>query len=69
MLFFLTMDALRRDDLERAQHMPPEVRAAHALEAMRLGFRIRRMTLRDRNPGASEERLDELFREWLARDR
>lgn len=61
------MDPLRRDDLERARQTPAGVRAGQALEAMRLGFKLRRMTLRTQNPSASEEEIDQLFREWLVR--
>lgn len=62
------MDALRRDDLERARNTPAEARAEQALEAMRLGIRLRRAALRERNPAASDVEIEALLRRWLARD-
>lgn len=62
------MDRLRRDDLDRACRTSPEVRAAQALEAMRTGFRLRWLALREQNPHASEAQIDELLRQWLRRD-
>jgi hypothetical protein len=62
------MDPLRRDDIERARRTPPAVRAAQALEAMRVGIRLRRAALRARHPEASEAELEKLLRSWLARE-
>jgi hypothetical protein len=62
------VDALRRDDLERARLTPPERRAAEALEVMRAGFRLKRIALRLRHPEASEEEIDQHLRRWLQRD-
>jgi hypothetical protein len=62
------MDALRRDDVERARRTPAAVRARQALAAMRTGIALRRQALRARHPGASEREIDALLRRWLARD-
>jgi Rv0078B-related antitoxin len=61
------VNALRRDDLERARSATPEERARDALAAMRTGIRLKRAALRVRNPSASEERLEELLGRWLER--
>jgi hypothetical protein len=47
------MDALRRDDIERARATAPEEKARQAFEAMRTGIRSKRAALRARDPEAS----------------
>jgi hypothetical protein len=61
------VDALRRDDIERARRTPPAVRARQALVAMRTGIALRRRALQAAHCGASEEEIDALLRRWLAR--
>jgi hypothetical protein len=61
------VDPLRRDDIERARRTPPAERARQALEAMRTGFRLKRLALRARFPEESEAQLEERMRRWLAR--
>ena len=65
---FMTMDRLRHDDIERARRTPPEVRAAQALEAMRVGIHLRRAALRARHPAETDAEIEARLRRWLARD-
>jgi hypothetical protein len=62
------VDALRRNDVERARRTPPAVRARQALEAMRTGVALRRQALRAAHPTASENEIEALLRRWLARN-
>jgi hypothetical protein len=61
------MDALRRDDLDRARRTPPEERALQALEAMRTGIRLKQAALRLRFPDETDAEIERRLREWLAR--
>jgi hypothetical protein len=61
------MDPLRRDDVEQARRAPPEERAKQAFEAMRAGIRLKRASIRSRNPGATEQEIEETLRLWLER--
>lgn len=45
-----------------------EMRLLQALAMMESGIRLKRMSLREQHPGASEAELDELLDRWLARD-
>ena len=62
------MDALRRDDIERARATPPEEKARQALEAMRTGIRLKRAALRARDPEASSEEIERRLQLWLERN-
>jgi hypothetical protein len=62
------MDALRKDDLDRARATSFEERAKQALSAMRSGIRLKRAGLRARYPGASDQEIEERLRRWLERD-
>ena len=62
------MDALRKDDLERARATSFAERAAQALSAMRSGIRLKRAALRARYPGASDAEIEEHLQRWLERD-
>jgi hypothetical protein len=62
------MDALRRDDLERARRASEKTRAEQALAAMRTGIELRRTVLRERHPEATDAEIEQLLRHWLARD-
>ncbi len=62
------MDALRKDDIERAQATPPEEKARQAIDAMRTGIRLKRIALRVRDPQASPEEIEERLQRWLERD-
>lgn len=61
------MDPLRQDDLERARQTPPVAKLRQALEAMAMGIRLKRASLRHR-PKATEAELDAMLRAWLERD-
>jgi hypothetical protein len=62
------MVVLRRDEIELARRTPPGDRARQALDAMRVGFRLKRAALRVRHPDESEEQIAERFLRWLAGD-
>jgi hypothetical protein len=62
------VDALRRNDIERARRTPPAVRARQALAARRTGIALRRQALCAAHPAASENEIEVLLRRWLARD-
>ncbi len=62
------MDLLHEDDLERARNTPPETKLKQALSAMATGIRMKRVSLRQRHPNASEEELDAMLQAWLERD-
>jgi Rv0078B-related antitoxin len=62
------MDALRRDDIERARTTPPEEKARQAFDAMRTGIRLERAALRARDPQASPEEIEQRLQRWLERD-
>jgi len=62
------MDALRRDDVERARTTTPEDKARQAFDAMRTGIRLKRAALRARHPAASAEEIEQRLQRWLERD-
>jgi hypothetical protein len=62
-----SMDALRRDDLERARATSPEERARQAFDAMRTGIRLKRAALRARDPEATQEEIEDRLQRWLER--
>ncbi len=62
------MDALRRDDVERARSTSPEDKARQAFDAMRTGIRLKRAALRARHPVASAEEIEQRLQRWLERD-
>ena len=59
------MDALRRDEVERARATPVAEKLAQALEMMSAGIRLKRTALRTRCPDASDDELERRLREWL----
>lgn len=62
------MDDLRGHEIEHAKASSPEERAIQALEAMKLGLRLKRMNLRRQFPDATEDQIERHFRAWLAND-
>ncbi len=62
------MDALRRDDIERARAASPEEKARQAFDAMRTGIRLKRAALRERDPQATAEQIEQRLQRWLERD-
>lgn len=67
-LTFLSMDALRRDDVEYMRKTPLPEKAKLVFELMQFGFDLKRANLRNRRPEATDEEIDQDFRRWLARD-
>ncbi|HMR05518.1 MAG TPA: hypothetical protein PKA88_07060 [Polyangiaceae bacterium] len=59
------MDPLREQDILEARRERPEVKLRQAIEMMELGLRLKRASLRERNPGASDAELQRLFEQWL----
>jgi hypothetical protein len=59
------VDALRRDDIERARRTPSE-RLSRALDAMAAGIQLKRDSLRQRFPTASPPELEAMIDHWLA---
>jgi hypothetical protein len=62
------MDALRRDDIERARCTPPAEKALQALDLMSAGIELRRAGLRARRPEATAAEIEAELRRWLVRD-
>jgi kynureninase len=62
------VDALRRDDIERARAASPEEKARQAFDAMRTGIRLKRAALRERDPQATAEQIEQRLQRWLERD-
>lgn len=63
------MDALRKDDLERARTTPVGQKLRQALELMELGIALRRRKLRAAAPDASEEEIDARLLLWMSAPR
>ncbi len=64
-VYNVSMDPLRRDDIEQARRATPEEKARQALEMMRAAVRLKRAGLRARHPDESEAEIDRRVREWL----
>jgi hypothetical protein len=62
------VDALERDDIERSQTTPPEVKLAQALEMMAAGFRLHRSKLERDHQDANPEEIERMFTDWLRAD-
>jgi hypothetical protein len=62
------MEALRRDDLERARRTPPEEKAKQAFALMRFGIKLQRSKLRQELPGEPDEQIRRRLLRWMARD-
>jgi len=63
------VDALRKDDLERARSTPPGEKLRQALELMQLGIDLQRRRLRAADPTASEEGIDKRLLAWMSAPR
>jgi hypothetical protein len=63
------MDPLRRDDIDRERRTTPEERAKLAFEAMDLGIRLKRDSLRRRFSSESPEAIENRLADWLLADR
>jgi len=64
----LSMDPLRRDDIEQARRATPEEKARQALEMMRSAVRLKRAGLRARYPDETEAEIERRVDEWLLAD-
>jgi len=63
------VDALRKDDLERARRTAPGEKLRQALELMQLGIDMRRRKLRAADPAASEQEIDARLFAWMSAPR
>ncbi len=64
--YILSVDPLRRDDIERSRLTPPEEKALQALEVMRLGIQLQSEKLRRAHPDDSRAEIQRRLWEWLA---
>lgn len=60
------MDALRRDDLERARGTSPGEKLRQALELMELGIAMERRKLQAAFPDATDEVVDAKLLAWMS---
>jgi hypothetical protein len=60
------VDALQAHDREQAQKLTPAEKLKQALEVMRTGIRLKRLTLCRQYPDAGEAEIDRRLAEWLA---
>ncbi|MGZ3424339.1 MAG: hypothetical protein ACXVEF_26880 [Polyangiales bacterium] len=54
--------------MDREQNRSAEVQLLQAFAMMESGIRLKRESLRQKHPGATEADIEELLRRWLARD-
>lgn len=64
-----SVDALRKDDLERARSTAPGEKLRQALELMQLGIDMQRRRLRAADPTASEMEIDARILAWMSAPR
>lgn len=64
-VYDLGVDALRRDDIERAISTPPEEKLLRTLELMDVGIEMHRDFLKRRHPEESEQQIEQRLRAWL----
>jgi hypothetical protein len=62
----LTMDPLRRHDIELARMTPLSTKAAQALDAMRLGIELKWAALKHRHPTETDAEIEARVRRWLS---
>jgi len=62
------VDPLREQDIVASQRERPEVKFRQAIEMMATGLKLKRAALRQQNPQASEEEIQQLFEQWLVAD-
>ncbi len=60
------VDALDAHDRDQAQKLTPAEKLEQALEVMRTGIRLKRLTLRRQCPEADEAEIDRRLAQWLA---
>jgi Rv0078B-related antitoxin len=60
------MDALLAHDREEARQLTPAEKLAQALEVMRSGVRLKRLTLCRQYPEAGDAEIDRKLADWLA---
>jgi len=63
------VDALRKDDLERARSTPPGEKAHQALELMAMGIAMQRKKLRAQDLTVSDEEIEARLLAWLSEPR
>lgn len=64
----MAMDALLAHDREHARQLDPAEKLRQALDVMRAGIRLKRLTLRRQFAEADETEVDHHLAEWLRGD-
>lgn len=59
------MDALRKDDIERAKRTSEAEKLSLALDLMETGIQLKRDALANRFPNETKEQIDKRLRSWL----
>lgn len=59
------MDPIDSDDLAAMRNTPPAQKAKQALEAMRLGIRLKRASLKVRYRAATDVEIEAMLQAWL----
>lgn len=59
------MDALRKDDIERAKRISDAEKLSLALELMATGIQLKRDALANRYPHETKEEIERRLRTWL----
>lgn len=62
----LLVDALQAHDREDASQVPAAEKLRQALEVMRTGIRLKRLTLSRQYPEADDTEIDRRLAQWLA---
>lgn len=62
----LFVDALQAHDREDASQVPAAEKLRQALEVMRTGIRLKRLTLSRQYPEADDTEIDRWLAQWLA---
>lgn len=61
------MDSLLKNSVELSLQKTPAEKLAEALEMMSAGIRLKLVALRTQNQSRSEEEIDAMLTNWLAR--
>ena len=60
------VDALQAHDVEQARQLTPAEKLEQALEVMRTGIKLKRLSLCRQYPDADDAEIDRRLAEWLA---
>ena len=62
------VDRLLAADIQEIRSTPPAIKLAQALEMMRTGIRLKRVSLAQQNPKSTAEEIERMLDEWLLED-